>query len=113
MYMEKHVFVKEKNVYKWAKHGFATTSRSQINSSWSGNSLSRKEKVLYIAVKNVILAVFWDMKVSITIDFLEKGSTELSVGNIFGKIYFIYWMTLTKEFHFVECKLKLNKPSIN
>ena len=38
MYTEKHVLVK--NIYKWAKHGFVTTSQSQKDHPWNGNTLT-------------------------------------------------------------------------
>ena len=39
MYMKKNGIVK-KNVYKWAKHGFATIILSQKDSPWSENILT-------------------------------------------------------------------------
>ena len=49
------------------------------------------------SVKGVILTVFWEMKESITIDFLEKGAIVNSASNHqILKQYFtiFYWMTL-------------------
>ena len=39
MSMEKHFF-SLKNVYKWAKHVFATKNVGQNNSPWSENTLT-------------------------------------------------------------------------
>ena len=84
MYKEKHVLVKQKNkkeVYEWAKHGFATTSLNQNDCPWSG----KKKFYAQQSEKKAILIVFWDTKGSITIDFLEKGAmvdSANSIGNI-------------------------------
>ena len=60
------------------KKGFSTTSLSQKESTWSGNtnsSLLNKYFRAQQSVKKVILTDIWDMEQLITIDFLEKGAT--------------------------------------
>ena len=48
MCTEKHILVKKKNVYKWAKNGFATTSLNKTM-EWK-HTLSDKEKIPGVAV---------------------------------------------------------------
>ena len=65
IYMGKHVLVQ--NVYKWAIHK---------SMEWKYNdSLAKRMFWAQWSVKKVLLTVYLDMKGSMTIDFLKKGST--------------------------------------
>ena len=57
MYMEKNILVK--NIYKWAKHGFATVNLSQKDSLLSGNIDSLIKIMFWVqqSVKKVMLTV--------------------------------------------------------
>ena len=74
-YTEKRVSFK--NVYKLAKHSFATTSLSQKDITWNGNTVTavKKEFRAQRSVKKVMLTVFLNVKGFITKDFLDKGAT--------------------------------------
>ena len=79
----------KKNVYRLAKHGFVSTSRTPMEWKPTVSQVKKKFLVLQL-VKKVILTVFWDMKGSITIDLLEKvNSASYCEG-----IHLFYWMTL-------------------
>ena len=58
----------QKPFYRWAKHRFTTTVHV-VETPW----LSGKEKFLaQQSIKKIILTVFWDMKIDIIYDMLEK-----------------------------------------
>ena len=94
MCTKKHVLIKN-NVYKFTKHRFATTSLSWKDSQLSENTLSlRKRKKFLVpqSVKKIMLTVFWQMKGSMTIDFLIKGSSVNSA--FYCQIHLMYWIYL-------------------
>ena len=64
----------EKNVYNWVKNEFDTMRLSWKDNLWSENILISVKKKIQAqqSVKKVILTVLYEMKGSITIDFLEK-----------------------------------------
>ena len=83
MYIEKHILV-NRNVYKWAKHVFffphkLTSKRQSMN--WKPNTDFSVKKKFWMKglVKKVMLTVFYDIKGSITIDFLKKCATVNSI----------------------------------
>ena len=44
-----------------------------------------------MSVKEIMLAVYWDMKEPITIDFLVR---VFAIANFLSNFHLIYWMTL-------------------
>ena len=77
--------------------GYTTTSLSHKRKFMEGKkteSLVKKRFRAQRSVKKVMLNVFRSMKGSITIDFLEKGSTINSTSKFLVKIHFIDRMIL-------------------
>ena len=68
---------KSKNVYTWAKYGFAIIIQKDSLQSKNTNTAVKKKSRGggQQSVKKVIQTVFWDMKGPVIIDFLEKGAT--------------------------------------
>ena len=67
-----------KSVYKWDKHGVATSSLSRKGSQWSRKHMNSQVKKKFWEqqlVKKVMLTVIWNKKGPITIDFREKAAT--------------------------------------
>ena len=65
----------QKNVYKWAKHEFATMSKRKSMEWTHIDFLVKKRFWMQLSVKKVMLTVFLDLKEPTTIDFLEKAAT--------------------------------------
>ena len=60
-----------KNLYKWALPGFTTLSLIEKDSQWSKNILTHQFQAQQ-SVKKVMLIIFWDIKESITINFMKE-----------------------------------------
>ena len=81
--------LKGKKWLQMSSMALSLSAQVEVSMEWKhADSPVKKNFKTLGSVKKVRLAVFWDMKVSRTIDFFEKDAFVN-----FGKIYLIYWMT--------------------
>ena len=68
----------QENIHKLAKHGLATKKtklkRYPMELKYTNSPVKKKFPAQQL-IKKVMQTVFWDMKGTITIDFLEKDAT--------------------------------------